>query len=179
MLLSREELAAMPAQARDQLNRGIRERAARNLGYTYLAYPMIEALQTGSDPGHPIHALTQFLNSPEFVAFGAAIIGETGITKVDAHASMYQRGHYLTRHADDGVHRRAAYTIGFSRDWQPDWGGLLLFLDDKQDVRSGFVPRFNTLTIFDGLRPHSVTSVSQFAPKPRVSIAGWFRAAPV
>jgi Rps23 Pro-64 3,4-dihydroxylase Tpa1-like proline 4-hydroxylase len=42
-------------------------------------------------------------------------------------------------------------------------------------VQRGFVPRFNTLTVFDGLRLHSVSSISTFAPQPRLSVAGWFR----
>jgi hypothetical protein len=29
--------------------------------------------------------------------------------------------------------------------------------------------------VFDGLVPHSVTAIAPFAPKPRYTIAGWFR----
>jgi SM-20-related protein len=181
ILLTQETLAAMSAEQRRKLEEGIRARAADNLGYTYYTYPMIEAAQRGWEPGHPIHALTVFLNSPSFLEFAKQITDEPVVTKVDAHASNYQRGHYLTRHIDDGKkkERRAAYTIGFSRNWQPDWGGLLLFLDEKMDVQSGLLPRFNTLTVFDGLRLHSVSAISTFAPAPRLSIAGWFRDDPI
>lgn len=177
ILLSQEQLQIMRPEARRELENGIRDRAARNLGYTYYAYPMIEALKRGEDPGHPIHALTLFLNSPEFMAFAQTIIAEPRVTKIDAHASNYQRGHYLTRHQDEGAQkeRRAAYTIGFSRQWQPDWGGLLVFLDEKMDVARGYLPRFNTLTVFDGMMVHAVTSISTFAPAGRLSVAGWFR----
>lgn len=181
ILLTQETLSAMTPEHRRKLEDGIRERAADNFGYTYYTYPMIEAAQRGWDKGHPIHALTVFLNSPPFIEFAKQLTGEPRLTKIDAHASNYQRGHYLTRHVDDGAkkERRAAYTIGFSRNWQPDWGGLLLFLDQKQDVRSGFLPRFNTLTVFDGLRVHAVSAVSTFAPAARLSIAGWFRDDPM
>ncbi|PZO55328.1 MAG: proline hydroxylase [Alphaproteobacteria bacterium] len=179
LFYTEEQYRQMSPQERMQLERGIMERAARNIGYTYHAYPMVQALLNGLDPGHPIHALTHFLNGTEFLALGRAIIGEDGLTKVDAHATKYMRGHYLTRHVDEGGHRRAAYTLGFSQDWQPDWGGLLLFLSDKQDVGSGFLPRWNTLTIFDGLKLHTVTAISQFALRPRISVAGWYRDDPV
>ena len=179
LLITPEQYRDMPAPQRAHLERGIMDRASRNIGYTYHAYPMIQAIKNGWDPNHPIHALTHFLNGPEFMALGREIIGEEQLTKVDALATKYQRGHYLTRHIDDGGHRRAAYTIGFSHDWQPDWGGLLLFLDQKQDVISGHLPRWNTLTIFDGLKLHTVTAISQFALRPRVSIAGWYRDDPV
>ncbi|MEQ1493596.1 MAG: 2OG-Fe(II) oxygenase family protein, partial [Terricaulis sp.] len=64
--------------------------------------------------------------------------------------------------------------LGFSRKWEPDWGGLL-FLDENKDISRAYLPRFNTLTVFDGLRLHSVSAVSAFAPAPRLSVVGWFR----
>lgn len=152
--------------------------AARNYGYCYNTYPMIEAVTTGADPGHPIHKLTAFLNGREFLDFGAAVIGHDAITKADAQATLYSRGSFLTRHVDEGAQkeRRAAYTISFCRNWQTDWGGLLMFLDKATtDVTSALVPRFNTLTIFDGLRVHAVSPVSAFAGDGRYSIAGWLR----
>jgi Rps23 Pro-64 3,4-dihydroxylase Tpa1-like proline 4-hydroxylase len=181
VLFTMDELKAMSPEARRRLEEGIRQRAAENFGYTYYAYPMIEARTKGWDPNHPIHVLTDFLNSPAFIDFAKAVIGCPGLTKIDAHASNYQRGHYLTRHIDDGAQkeRRAAYTIGFSRGWQSDWGGLLLFLEEGGDVIRGFVPRFNVLTVLDGLQLHAVSSVSPFAPVPRLSIAGWFRDDPI
>lgn len=177
VMFTREQLAAMSPEAKATLAAGIAERARNALGYTYYTYPMILAALEGWDPDHPIHDLTEFLNSPEMITFARTIIGCPTVTKIDAHATNYQRGHYLTRHIDDGerLERRAAYTLGFSRDWQADWGGLLLFLDDNGDVRRGFVPRFNVLTIFDGLIVHSVTAVSGFTNAARLSIAGWFR----
>ena len=152
-------------------------RARDNYGYLYNAYPMIEAYMNGWDPGHPLHALTEFINSRDFLDFGQAVIGHDNITKADAQATYYGRGHFLTRHVDEGYdkERRAAYTLGFSKDWQPDWGGLLLFMNDKQDITQGFLPRFNTLSIFDGTRLHSVSPVSPFAGSGRFQITGWMR----
>lgn len=177
VLLTREQLAAMSPEERNRLSAAQQARAARNVGYSYLMYPMIGAWIERWDPGHPIHKLTEFLNSPPFITFAQGIICDPNITKIDAHASRYGPGHYLTKHVDDGEikERRAAYTIGFSRDWQPDWGGLLMFMDENDDIRRGLVPRFNMLTVFDGLQVHSVSAISPFTPAPRLSIAGWFR----
>ena len=52
---------------------------------------------------------------------------------------------------------------------------LLAFIDEKMDVSRALIPRFNMLTVFDGLRVHSVSAVADFAPAPRLSIVGWFR----
>lgn len=177
LVLTSAEMAAMTPDARKNLLTGIADRARRAIGYTYFTYPMIFAALNAWDPDHPIHDLTEFLNSSEMLNFARTIIGCPAVTKIDAHASNYQRGHYLTRHVDDGEEkeRRAAYTLGFSRDWQIDWGGLLLFMDQNGDVRRGLLPRFNVLTVFDGLMVHSVSPVSSFTTASRLSIAGWFR----
>ncbi len=177
LMLTPAEMTAMPAEARNRLLAGIAGRARRAVGYTYFTYPMIFAALNGWDPDHAVHNFTEFLNSPEVIGFARTIIGCPEVTKIDAHASNYQRGHYLTRHMDDGEEkeRRAAYTLGFSRDWQPDWGGMLLFLNENGDIIRGLLPRFNVLTVFDGLKLHSVTAVSSFTTAQRISVAGWFR----
>lgn len=177
IVLTHEQLRAMSTEERQALEAGIRKRAAENFGFAYFTYPMITAGASGWDRGHPIHAVTQFLNSSDMLALAREITGCPTILKADAQASNYRPGHFLTRHIDDGrkKERRAAYTLGFTRKWEPDWGGLLMFLDENHDVSRALMPRFNTLTIFDGLRIHSVSAVSAFAAAPRLSIVGWFR----
>lgn len=172
--------AEAQAAGRERLDALIRDalaRARQNRGYLYNTYPMIEGYLRGWDAGHPIHMVTEFINSPEFLDLGRRVTGVSGITKADAHATAYHPGHYLTRHVDHGEdrERRAAYVLGFSRNWQPDWGGLLLFLSDRQDVTEGYLPRFNVLTIFDIKFLHTVTQISSFAGGVRRSITGWFR----
>jgi Rps23 Pro-64 3,4-dihydroxylase Tpa1-like proline 4-hydroxylase len=177
IVLTQEQFTAMSTEERARLNAGVRERAARNIGFVHHVYPMISARLENWDPGHPIHALTDFLNSPPFFEFARTLISCPGLTKTDALATRYGPGHFLTRHVDDGERkeRRAAYTLGFTRKWEPDWGGLLAFIDDDFNISRAFLPRFNALTVFDGLKIHSVTAVSPFTPLPRYSVVGWFR----
>jgi Rps23 Pro-64 3,4-dihydroxylase Tpa1-like proline 4-hydroxylase len=174
---SNAELQALGREKVNAMFKDALSRARQNRGFLYNTYPMIEAYLKGWDKGHPIHALTEFINSAEFLGLGRAVTGIAGITKADAHATAYHPGHYLTRHLDygDDHERRAAYVLGFSRGWQPDWGGLLLFLNERQDVTEGYLPRFNALTIFDIKYLHTVTQVSSFAGGVRRSITGWFR----
>lgn len=174
---SREELQAQGQERWKATVSDIMARARQNRGYFYKTYPMIEAYLKGWDPGHPIHQLTEFLNGTDFLGLGRALTGIPEITKADAHATLYGPGDFLTRHLDTGNdhERRAAYVLGLTRGWQPDWGGLLLFLDEKQDVTEGYLPRFNVLTVFDVKFLHTVTQVSSFAGGGRFSITGWFR----
>ena len=175
--LTPAEIQAMGRPAFAAIMDTVMARAAENHGYLYQVYPMIKAYLEGWDPGHPLHAVTEFLQSDEVREFGRRVIGADRVTKVDAQATFYGRGHYLTRHVDQGdkSERRAAYTLGFSRDWEPDWGGLLAFITPDRDVERAWTPGFNVLTLFDGLRMHSVTAVAPFAPRPRYSITGWLR----
>ena len=175
------EMSAMSNEQRNALFQGIMERARQNRGFFYHTYPMIEAYLNQWDPGHPIHTVTEFVNGPDWLGLGRQVTGVPGITKADAHATAYSPSHFLTRHLDYGEdrERRAAYVIGMTKDWQPDWGGLTLFLNDKQDVTEGYLPRYNVLTMFDIKYLHTVTQISSFAGGVRRAVTGWFRDDPV
>ncbi|MEO0696161.1 MAG: 2OG-Fe(II) oxygenase family protein [Pseudomonadota bacterium] len=176
---SDEELAAMGQQGLQAKFAELNEQARRNVGYLYRTYPMIEAYLNRWDPGHNIHKVSEFLNSPDFLSVGGALLARPDIVKAEAHATKFSPGHYLTRHMDareDGT-RRAAYVLGLTKDWQPDWGGMLMFLKDDIDIECGFLPKFNVLTVFDISKHHTVSQVSTFAGGDRYSVTGWFRSA--
>lgn len=145
-------------------------------GYTYLSYPMITAYVEKWEPAHPVHIMVELINSPDFLALVRGITGRADIVKADALATLYRPGDFLTRHDDDGgIGRVAAYTLGFTRAWRPDWGGQLLFHDGAGGIRRGFAPAFNTLTLFKVPQSHSVAPVAAYAGAPRLSIVGWAR----
>lgn len=155
----------------------VQERARLGDGYMFAGYPMSQAREQGWDPGHPIHDVCGFLNGPAFLGLGRKVVGLDSLNRAEAFATLYTPGHFLTRHIDHGVNneRRAAYVISLCRDWKPDWGGLLLFFDEKNDVFAGFKPRYNVVTIFDVKHAHAVTQVASYAGAGRFSISGWFR----
>lgn len=175
VIVDPKDLARLPpTELRDRVLKATAQAGAA-FSYLYLAYPMINAYVDGRDPGHPLHGLTEFLNSPEFMAFVHEITGEP-VTKVDAQATWYRPGHFLAQHDDLGVgERRAAYTIGLTRGWRPDWGGQLLFHNPGGDVVRGLVPRFNVLTLFNVPMLHSVAPVAAYATGRRFMITGWLR----
>lgn len=174
-LLEPAELARTDAaQLRARLQ-AVVGRATGGFAYLYLVYPMINAYLDGRAPDHPLNRLTEFLNSPDFIGFVHAVTGEP-VVKVDAQATCYRPGHFLTQHDDRGVgERRAAYTLGLTRRWRPDWGGQLLFHTPEGDVSRGFAPRFNVLTLFKVPLAHSVAPVAPYAAHPRLTITGWLR----
>lgn len=174
-----EEWEAILPPQRQQTLQDVLQRAQSGFAYLYSCYPMINAMLAGDDPDWPLHALTEFLNSEEFMVFTKTITGEPEVIKIDAQATLYAPGHFLNAHDDRGesLERRAAYVMGFSKGWSRNWGGQLLFLDGN-DVMRGFTPSFNTLTLFKVPREHLVTQVSNFAGAGRYSVTGWLRTDP-
>lgn len=150
--------------------------ASSGFAFVYQAYPIISAMLDGENPGHPTHVLAEFFNSPAFLAFARAVTGEANLTKIDAQATCFQPGNFLTLHDDTGDgERRAAYTLGLTREWRGDWGGQLLFHDEAGDVVRGFKPRFNAWTVFRTPQLHSVSQVANYATQSRLTVTGWLR----
>jgi Rps23 Pro-64 3,4-dihydroxylase Tpa1-like proline 4-hydroxylase len=106
--------------------------------------------------------------------FGAvrARIAALSDRPVDAHASWYGPGCFLSAHDDAGPDetREQAWVLHMARDWHAEHGGLLRFAGGET-----IVPGFNMLTLFDVPREHEVTSVAADAPAGRYALAGWFK----
>ena len=175
-LLSPEEMQAM---GRDAVGARVQKAVAEGrdgFSFVYLAYPIVKALLTGEQPGHATHMLLEFFNDTPFTTFAKTVTGEMGVTKIDAQATWFRRGDFLTQHDDTAEgQRRAAYTLGLSRDWRPDWGGQLMFHDAAGDIARGFKPGFNVWTVFKTPRIHSVAPVAAYAGGKRRAITGWLR----
>jgi SM-20-related protein len=168
--LNDEQLAELGPEKVGRQWRELLQRAAKGVGFVYLVCTLSE---------HPRAELFKFLNSPEFMEFGKQVIGRPDVQSVDAAATWYRPGDFLTMHTDvGGGARLAAYTLGFTPGWRPDWGGQLLFHDNAGDVTRGLMPGFNVLTLFKTPRDHSVAQVASYAAVPRVSISGWLIGSP-
>lgn len=175
-LVSPQEIAALGRDALTARVQAALQAGRDGFSFVYLAYPIIKAFLTGQDQGHATHILVQFFNDTPFLEFAKAVTGETALTKIDAQATWYRPGDFLTLHDDTGEgERRAAYTLGLTRDWRADWGGQLMFHDAAGDIERGFKPGFNLWTVFKTPRLHSVASVAAYAGGKRRSITGWLR----
>lgn len=124
-----------------------------------------------------LHGVFEFINSPVMLGFARAVTGFPQIVRADAQATLYAPGHFLTTHNDfDPVKGRlVAYVMGFTKNWRADYGGMLQFQTDQQDVEEGFLPHFNSLMMFSVPQLHAVTMVPSYAPIGRYSITGWFQ----
>ncbi|NDK38914.1 2OG-Fe(II) oxygenase [Pseudoxanthomonas gei] len=171
------DLVTLDEVQRRQLQQSMYRNARDEFAFVFDRYRMIDARRDGLDPGLVLHVVVDFLNSPAFLEFARELTGDKAIRMVSAIAARYRQGDFLNRHNDKaGDEDRAfAYVINLSREWQADWGGLLEFLADGQEVVETFTPRWNSLSLFRVPQAHQVSLVSPWAREDRYSITGWFR----
>ena len=153
-------------------------RAREGFEFYFDRYRMIDARRDGTDPQLVLHAVVDFLNSAQFLEFARQLTGDPAIRMVSAIGVRYRAGHFLRAHNDlaNDEDRAFAYVINLSRQWSPDWGGLLHFLDPEQRrVVDTFTPLWNSLSLFRVPQPHVVSLVAPWAGSARYSITGWFR----
>lgn len=174
-----EGRAAVPGSAADAaMLEAVTARAREGFEFYFDRYRMIDARREGLDPELVLHAVVDFLNSPPFLEFARQLTGDPAIRMVSAIAVRYRAGHFLRVHNDKAgdEDRACAYVMNLSRDWLPDWGGLLHFLDPaERRVVDTFTPLWNSLSLFRVPQPHVVSLVAPWAQSPRYSITGWFR----
>lgn len=174
--IDREAYSAMPAQAVEALLREVADSArGGEYRFAYDSYMMVRAYKEGRDPGLLLHRILELFNSPDYIAFIRALTGDEGVQRVNAQATRYRRGHFLRYHTDidSNEGRRFAYVLNLSRDWRPDWGGLLQFIDDGGQVVDTFLPRWNSLSLFKVPAGHAVSLVAPWADQDRLAITGW------
>ncbi len=161
-----------------ELQSKIYSAAATGVGFFYCGYMMVRSQRdTDSEALRFLHSVFDFLNSEEMLGFIGEITGRDDLKSADAQYTRYTQGQFLTRHQDDvgEEQRRLAYVMGFSKNWHPDWGGLLQFFEKDGTPRESWAPAFNTVSLFEIGHIHSVTYVTPFAAEPRLSLTGWFR----
>lgn len=173
------EVAAWPAERQSALDREVVEAGRHAFQFRYETIRLPE-YGPGWEEGAPplLQAFVDFLCSDEAIALLRDVTGLGDIAFADGHASRYRPGHFLTVHDDSNVDmgRRAAYVLNLTPQWRPDWGGALLFYDERGNVARGFTPSFNTLNLFRVPQPHSVAWVTPLAGAPRYAVTGWLRA---
>ena len=176
------DLERMSGEESSELYRRIGAAAAEGVGFFYCGYK-IDRRQADTDREDLkfLHQVFDFLNGEEMLGLIRDVTGRKDIKSADAQYTRYDPGQFLTRHRDahDAEQRRVAYVLAFSKNWHPDWGGLLQFFEENGAARDAWIPEFNSISLFDIRHIHSVTYVTPFAKQPRLSLTGWFRAKPV
>lgn len=140
-------------------------------------YEFIRLLSEQQTPPELLVDMAKAIRSPANLEVLKTVVGQQSISQIDAQLTRYKPGHFLKHHCDEVYHsprtRKVAYVLGLSKDWQPDWGGLLHIQDNNANVRETLIPQFNALTLFRVPTPHFVSQVTNYCPATRLSLAGW------
>lgn len=174
--LTRDQRAGMSEGQLAQLDRLVLTAARSGFHYRY------EAIRVGDKTAERggddlLTAFVRFMASRPALDTLAAITGFETLQFADGQATAYSHGHFLTAH-DDGVagkNRRAAYVLGLTPGWRPEWGGVLMFHGEGGEIDGGFTPQFGSLRLFSVPAVHSVSYVNPIAPEARLSVTGWLR----
>lgn len=178
--VSTEMLNAMePARAMRFMELAHAE-AREGFHYMFDMIRVSDLVEKGEPVAPALAAAYAFLNSPAFLDFIRALTGDDRPNHVDAQATRYEPGHYLTEHNDEKPEsgRLYAYVLNLTPRWRSDWGGLLTFPDEDGHLSEAYRPAWNALNLFRVPQPHAVSCVAPFAGASRLSITGWVRDLP-
>jgi len=109
----------------------------------------------------------------DFLVWSNSWSGEDNNYIEEPQATMYSSGCFLGQHSDGVGSRKIAFILNLSRNWPPDYGGCLTFLDGgKWTV---IEPKFNSLVLMDVREggSHYVSQVASWVKNKRIAITGW------
>ena len=176
-LLAAEEYAAMDAAQRSAFIAQCATASACGYGYAFDSFSLVDRLDDAALRDHLLRRLVGVFHYAPVLAFIRELTGDARIARVSVQATRYLPGHFLRRHNDTGYagqRRRFAFVFNLGRGWQADWGGLLQFLDADDRVVDTFVPRYNSLSLFEVPQYHCVSQVAPWAQAARYALTGWF-----
>lgn len=130
-------------------------------------------------PEGPELQLKRYLQSRAFFDLLGHVIGSELNEMNGSFASCYEKGDFLARH-NDGNNGTVGFVLYLSKDWQPEWGGEIEFMDrDTLEPHFALSPGFNKLLVFsiDQLKhlQHEVKRISDKATGKRFAYSGWFK----
>lgn len=178
--LDADGMAKLLAAQQAEFHRRVRAEAELGFQYLYETYPLYDIWHRGRlrEEAPLLCDLFERINSPAFLDPMREVLDRPDIAFADGQLTRYRGGHFLTTHDDgvEGKNRIAAYVLTLSPEWREEWGGVLEFYDDAGAACGRFVPRGNTLSLFQVPQPHAVSEVRPDIEGERISITGWLRA---
>lgn len=158
-------------------------RRAGERGPGVLNYSFTRTLISAEDAKKDNPTFEQFYTlaaHPRFLDALSRITGFTITGYETLFASKYVTGDFLDPHTDaaPGAPRHLAFVLNLSKDWRPEYGGLLHL------AGHAIVPAFNSLMLFDvrvnesmNGQYHYVSQVTDQTNDTRLAVSGWLNGA--
>lgn len=175
--LDRATRAGLTAEQAAALDDAVHAGARYGFQYRFETIRVPDGAEERRRSDDPLATFAAWWSGGEPLAMLRAITGDDTAAFADAQATAYAPGDLLTGHDDEvaGKGRVAAYVLGLTPQWRLEWGGLLMFHDERGTRAEAWMPGFNSLALFRVPQPHSVSQVSRAAAFRRYSITGWLR----
>ena len=143
--------------------------------FIYNTYMIVTSYMEQRHPGHFLYTFLEWLNSYDTLNYFKELTGSQDISKINAQATRYLPGHFLKQHNDENSEegRLYAYVYSLTKNWNPDWGGLLHILNEQGEITKSLIPKYNTLNVFKVPQNHYVSYVTPYAKEQRLAITGW------
>ncbi|MEZ5960491.1 MAG: 2OG-Fe(II) oxygenase family protein [Hyphomonadaceae bacterium] len=166
---------ALDAGRRNRMVEEVYAGAGENFQYLYDKFSVDAVIAAGRPCPPQLAGFFKAINSPLWLDVLRQVTGDERVARVDCHVSRYRPGHFLSTHNDEDPSndRLYAYVLNLSRGWRVEWGGLLQFHDEHDNISAAFTPRWNALNMFKVPQPHSVSMVTPVAKFDRLSVTGW------
>jgi Rps23 Pro-64 3,4-dihydroxylase Tpa1-like proline 4-hydroxylase len=151
------------------------QKAFSNNSFSYVFYKSMNNTKTMSFLEYKVR---KYLNSFEFINKLNEITNLNLSSLNTLFLSKYISGNFLSPHSDKG-NGKLAFTIQLTKNWKPQYGGNLHFLNEERNqIIETIVPDFNTLFLFyvpeeNGI-PHFVSHIVPNITINRYAITGWF-----
>lgn len=181
LIITEQEIFSKSPGERQAFMHKLNRQAAHEFQFLYYCLPLDNEDLKKFYADHFLFRVYDFIRSEVMLKFIREVSGIKEIIGANAQATWYKTNNFLTKHNDyePVTSRRVAYVMNFSKDWNTDWGGYLQFYDKDGNIEEGFMPRYNTLNLFQTPMDHSVSYVPPFCDGKRLGITGWFRDAVV
>ena len=116
---SEAEFAALTMEQKHRFTAGVYRRARSGFQHLFKQYYISQAVASGENNGHPMHAVHEWVTGEDFLGLMRDVTGRDDIRTSDSYASLYGPGHFLTRHDDrHPTHQRiAAWVLSMTPDW--------------------------------------------------------------
>ena len=103
------EFAVLTLEQKHRFTAGLYRRAHSGFQYLFKRYSISQAVSSGENQGHPIHAVRHWVTGEDFLGVMRHVTRRDHIRTSDSYASLYGPGHFLTRHDDrHPTHQRIA-----------------------------------------------------------------------
>lgn len=120
----------------------------------------------------PMLAFRELIGSTTFKQYIATVVGQKEVELVRLTVERYACGHFFAFTSGAPADAEIGFSFDLTETWVSEWGGLLEFCDFFGSVECGYLPEFNTLTVYDLAKSRGISFVSPLSRRDRYLIVG-------